>query len=233
MGNRIAEFDIVDQLANRFQPASVQAVFGLACTALMVAGRVPVDVIAPTAGPFALIYPVTLIATLFGRWLAGVITATTAFLWAWYFVLPDPWSFHFARVSDVARLIVNLVSVTTVLVLAEIFRQAVRKAAAERDIELKHTALLLRELDHRTKNNFMIVESLLDLQRRRQKSPEARAALEAAVGRVHSFVAANQALRRRHGLRDTVDGAVSDVTDIAHWSRAFPFGQREAHDRNR
>jgi hypothetical protein len=107
MGNRIAEFDIVDQLANRFQPASVQAVFGLACTALMVAGRVPVDVIAPTAGPFALIYPVTLIATLFGRWLAGVITATTAFLWAWYFVLPDPWSFHFARVSDVARLIVK------------------------------------------------------------------------------------------------------------------------------
>jgi two-component sensor histidine kinase len=194
VGYRLAEFDVIDQLSNRYNPALVQAGFGLTCTALMVVGRVPVDAIAPTAGPFALIYPVTLIATLFGRWPSGVVTAATSFLWAWYYVLPDPWSFHFARVSDVARLIVNLASVAIVLVLAEIFRQAVRKAADERDAELKHSELLLRELDHRTKNNFMIVGSLLDLQRRRQTSPEARAALEAAAGRVHSFAAANQAL---------------------------------------
>ena len=191
---RLAEFDVVDQLSSRLSAPVVQIAFGLCSTALMAFARIAVDALAPTAGPFALIYPATLIATLFGRWPAGVTAASTAFLWVWYFVLPDARSFHFARLSDLPRMLVNVVSVVVVLALAEIFRQAVRTAQAGRDNELKHTELLLRELDHRTKNNFMIVESLLNLQMRRQTSPAAKAALEAAVGRIHSFAAAHQAL---------------------------------------
>ena len=191
---QLANFDIVNQVGNVLPAPVVQIVFGLGCTLLMSVARSVVDVIAPTAGPFALIYPVTLIATLYGRWLAGLVTAASAFLWTWYFVLPDRWSFHFARPGDPTRMLVNVASVLIVLAFAEVFRQAVRTAGAARDAELKQSALLLREIDHRTKNNFMIVASLLDLQRRRQTSPEARAALEAAAGRIHSFAAANQAL---------------------------------------
>ena len=109
-------------------------------------------------------------------------------------MLPDAWSFHFAKPSDIPRTLVNIVSAGIVLVLAEIFRQEVRSARAASDAELAHSELLLRELDHRTKNNFAIVASLLDLQKRRQTSIEARAALESAAGRIHSFAAANQAL---------------------------------------
>ncbi|WP_375267717.1 sensor histidine kinase [Phenylobacterium sp.] len=204
---RFGEIDVVEAWRRRLPPLLVELLFGLSCTVGMIAVRLAIDVVAPTAGPFSLIYPAVLISTLFGRWRAGLTTFVTAFLFAWYFVLPDPHSFRFAVAGDAARTVVNACSALVILLFAEVFRGAVRRAASQRDAEIALRDLLLREIDHRMKNNFMIVGSLLELQRRRQPSEEAREALAAAAARIHSFTAAHQALYEDGGrLHDVAMG---------------------------
>ena len=75
-------------------PLTRQLAFGLLCTAVFIATRVLVDQIAPTAGPFALIYPTVLIATLFGRWPAGGISYALSLSWVQWWVLPHAALLH-------------------------------------------------------------------------------------------------------------------------------------------
>ena len=178
--------------AANFLPAGVpplvpQIVFGLLLAVAMIGLRTLLDMIAPTSGPFALVYPTVLIATLFGRLWAGIVCLIASFLWAWYVVLPDSWSFAFAQESDPARVLINFLSCCVVVVLAEVFRRAVRVREAELHDSLDRRRWLMAELQHRTKNNFALVASMIELQKRRQDNPAAAAALEDAANRVFSF----------------------------------------------
>jgi PAS domain S-box-containing protein len=130
---RLAQFDVVDQWAGKAPVVVVQLVFGLACTGATIFLRAALDLVAPTAGPFALVYPAILISTLFGRWQSGITTYATTFLWTWYGILPPKWSFDLANPDDQASLVVNLVTVLVTLAFAEIFRSAVRSAVGQRD----------------------------------------------------------------------------------------------------
>lgn len=195
---KVSDFDI----ANRFAPLApqwlTQILFGLACTLGGVFARTGVDVVAAAAGPYALAYPTVLIATLFGRWQAGLVAWATSFLYSWYYVLPAPSSFAFAVEGDGARTIVNGLVVLVILVFAEIFRRAVREANAQRDREIEARGLMLREIDHRMRNNFAIVASFLAMQVRGASTPEAKDMLAAASGRLHSFAAAHRSLYKTY-----------------------------------
>ena len=167
----------------------------------MIVVRMPLNAIAPEAGPFALVYPTVLIATLFGRWQAGFVAWAVAFVWAWYFVLAFVDSFAFELPSDPPRVAINASACLIVLGLAELFRAAVARYAAESRASLDRRLVLMKELEHRTKNNFALVASLLETQRRREPNPAADAALDDAIGRVHAFAQAysNLAMEQDEG----------------------------------
>jgi two-component sensor histidine kinase len=156
----------------------------------MVVFRSVIDLVLPGAGPFALVYPTVMVATLYGAWRGGLAAYVLAFAWAWYVVLPNAWTFHFADPADAARVGFNAASALVVLLLAEAFRRAVERSRAELQRALARRATLLTELDHRTKNNFALVASVLEIQKRRQEAPGLREALDDAIGRVRAFAAA-------------------------------------------
>ena len=90
-----------------------------------------------------------------------------------------------------------------VLLFAESFRAAVAHRTAQRDAEIARRTVLQTELEHRTKNNFALVASLLDTQARRQDDAAVREALALAVNRVRSFAGAYDHLGRvAHDGRD-------------------------------
>lgn len=191
---RFAQFEIFDRWKFIANPLLRQVAFGFSCTVVMSFVRLFIDAIAPSAGPFAVIYPAILVSTLYGRWQAGLVTYFTALIWIWWAVLPDIWSFHFANLVDIPRLVVNATTLLITLGLAEVFRSATRAAMFQCDSEIEKRDTLMRELDHRTKNNFAMVASLLRLQKGREPSIEAQQALEMAANRVHSFASAHDSL---------------------------------------
>ncbi len=207
---RLGETDLADRLAPSGRGAlAVQLGFGLLITGLAIGLRAVIDGIAPAAGPFSLGFPAILIATLFGRWQAGLLTGVLTLLYSWYFVLPAQHSFLLKSPDDMGRLVLATINYAAVLVIAELFRRAVRRATAERDRELAERDLFLEEFDHRVKNNFTLVAALLDMQRRRARDAETQDALSSALARVESIARAHRHLYRGGtASRGNVDMAV-------------------------
>lgn len=153
----------------------------------MIALRSAIDTSMPGVGAFALVYPAVLLATLYGRWEAGLVAYAISFTWASALVLPLNFAMGSVDPHQPARVIVNAVAAMVVLVFAETFRGAVEHERVLREAEIDRRAVLLAELEHRTKNNFALVASLLELQKRRQTSSLVREAFDDAIGRVRTF----------------------------------------------
>lgn len=202
---RIGELDLPDRLAPYGPTWVTQLLFGLLCAGGAILVRALVDGVAPGAGPFALGFPAMLLATLFARWPAGLLTSAIYILYAWYFILPLPNSFAFAAPADGARVVVTVITYGGMLIIAELFRQSVRRANNERDREIAERDLFLEEFDHRVKNNFALVASLLELQRRRAVHPATAEALGTALARVESIARAHRHLYRGAASHDQVE----------------------------
>jgi two-component sensor histidine kinase len=153
---------------------------------LAVVLRLIVERITPGAAPYAFVYPAALAATLLGGWQSGIGTLIGTELLAWMFVVPKtgPQGGH----TDLQAAAAILVAITVLAVIAvgEAFRNAAQRIVTERNAKLAERELLFRELQHRVNNDFTIVNSLLDMQRRRSTDPETRRALEQAMGRIRS-----------------------------------------------
>jgi len=80
------------------------------------------------------------------------------------------------------------------------------------------TSLLLDELAHRTRNDLMMISSVLNLQAMRQADPHAREALESAVSRVRVIAEAQERLRK--------SGKQGEV-EVAAYLRALGHGLAE------
>lgn len=212
---RLAGFDVPQRFRAPYIRVLVQCAFGLGCTLAMIGFRTFLDLWAATAGPFALVYPSVLISTLYGHWKAGVVTFVSSFAWAWYFVLPASRSFSFELATDASRVAVNAAAVLVVMLFAESFRRAVVTAIAQRDEQIARATMLQQELEHRTKNNFALAASLLEMQKRREQIPEVATALEQAITRIHSFSSAysNLALRQGEGAMVAMQDYLVDLVD--------------------
>jgi two-component sensor histidine kinase len=205
---RVGEIDLPDRLAPAIPRWATQLGIGLLCGAGAIVARLLLDLVVPGIGPFALVFPALILATLFAHWPAGVLTAALSILYGWRTVLlglSPPTGPAGADPHGIARMLVIAAAAGITIVIAEAFRQAVRVAAAERDREIADRDLFLAEFDHRMKNNFAIVAGLLDMQKRRAESAEAAAALETARMRVESIAQAHRHLYRGSDLVGLVE----------------------------
>lgn len=202
---RLAQFDISRQFRTPTSQRAAQYVFGTVCAGAMIGLRATIDMIAPTAGPFALIYPTVLLATFYGHLRAGFTALLLTFFWAWYFVLPSEGSFAFVNPSDPARVALNAASCIIVIVFAEAFRRAAHSTLAQATRAADRRLTLLAELEHRTKNNFTLVASMLEIQRRRLPDPSSRLYLDDAANRVRTFAEAYSFLADEQSESSDVD----------------------------
>lgn len=70
-------------------------------------------------------------------------------------------------------------------------------ALREKEKEIRLQKAVIREIHHRVKNNLQSIASLLNLQARRMKAPEAREALKESAGRVRSIATIHEYLSNR------------------------------------
>jgi len=89
-----------------------------------------------------------------------------------------------------------------------------RQDAKDRTVEVlaenaratERAEMLLRELQHRVKNNFQVILSFLALQRRHTQTPDARERFGTVMDRVHAIALAHDQLSTREGGADVVFG---------------------------
>ncbi len=189
---------MVDRLHPLIPPLLAQLLFAIMCGISAIALRSLIDMVAPGAGPFGMIMPFVLVATLFGRWQSGLAAHVLLVGHAWYYVLPAAGSFAFDDPSSGPRIVVNFLAGLAIVGLGEMFRRSVRAAVEDRE-------MLIREIDHRVANNFGSILAMLRLQHSRVDNPAVRDALDTASGRVESYARAHQSLYRDGASDQRVD----------------------------
>lgn len=191
---RIGELDLPDRLHPAIPRWVTQVGVALLCVGAAGVLRLTINLFAPGAAVFALVFPAIMIATLFARWQSGLLAAVISIAYAFFAVyLPSPST---TQSGPYWTLFAVVFSAMLTVALAETFRRAVHRATDERDREIADRDLMLSEFEHRVKNNFQIVASMLDIQRRRVSDPAASEALGAAMMRVDSIARAHRHLYR-------------------------------------
>ena len=175
----------------------VAAGVALGCLALAAVVRLLIDLVSPGAFAFGMIYPICLLATLLAGWRAGLLTMVVSGLLAWYFVFNSGHGFMLPDLKSRTNVALFFLTASMVVFLAD-------QAVIEQDKGLADRDLLIEEINHRTKNNFQIVISLLELQARRSSDAPVRAAMEAAVARIGGLARSHRNLYADGDARQAV-----------------------------
>ena len=167
---------------------------GVGTTAVFVGARLAMSPFLGEVAPFALGIIAVVIAALLGGWRSGLVSMVLGTGLIWYLVLPPFRSFELQTASTALSLAAGAFTEGVILLALGLYQREVRAGHLERVRRINFLGHALREMDHRTKNNFQIVTSLLTLQANRSASEDVKAALNEAAERLKAVAAVYDAL---------------------------------------
>ncbi|KKC27166.1 histidine kinase [Sphingomonas sp. SRS2] len=181
--------DLPHRLAGRKPDVSTDVVVAAAAVGLAVICRAIVDSFTPGVIVYAFVFPAAIFASLVAGARSGLIATAACQLLAWYFVIPVKRSFVIT-VPDAIGLFVATASVALTVWVVAAFRATSIRLQEEQERHVELLSLALKEVDHRTRNNFQIAASLLLSRASGQDDPRLRDELQLAAGRLQSLAAA-------------------------------------------
>jgi len=158
----------------------------MAAVGLAVLGRTLVDGFALGVIPYTFVFPSVILASLIAGARAGLIATAGCQLLIWYFVIPPRRDFGISF-SDMIGLVVATVSLGLTIWAIAAFRATALRLREEQARHVELLSLALREVDHRTRNNFQIASSLLLSRAADQEDKQLRHELQTAAGRLQSL----------------------------------------------
>lgn len=212
----LGRLDVPARMGSRLSRWMTAVLIGLGFAAAAQLMRELVSLVWPSAVPAGFMFPAILLATLVGRWLAGLTTFVAGGLLVWLFVVP-PLEGRLGSNSDIAVLLLYGITGAIMLGTAEAYRRSERRLARERsahaEAETNRQRLLTRELNHRMKNTIATVQSIA-------VQTIGRAAVDAAA--LRTFEERLAALGRAHDLLTQVSWSGVTVERLANVALA-PF----------
>jgi two-component sensor histidine kinase len=143
--------------------------------------------------PVLLFIPAVFLSALLFDKGSGFFATVVSAVVATYYFIPPAHSFAI-EFRELVPILLFVAIGFTISAVTEALRQTIKKLA---DAEQAKT-LLLKEQAHRTKNDLMMVASVLMLQARGQTDTNIRAALESAIARVQVIAKAQDRLNAAH-----------------------------------
>ena len=191
---RLVTIDLPRLLSRRLPRPVTEIAVGVGVTAFFVGVRLAIAPLLGEVAPFALGIIAVVIAALLGGWRSGLVSMALGTTLIWYLVLPPHRSFQLESASTALTLAAGTFTEAVILLALGLYQREVRAGQLERTRRINFLGHALREMDHRTKNNFQIVTSLLTLQANRSPNDEVRDALNEAAERLKAVAAVYDAL---------------------------------------
>lgn len=191
---RLVRIDLPRRLARTLPRPLTELIVGLAIGAGFVMARVALFHLLDSRTPFALAFLAVVLATLVAGWRSGLVALVTGQGLIWYFLVPYRDSFTIATASDGWGLGLTTATQAMMLFALYLYQREVARGELERQRRINFLGHALKEMDHRTRNNFQIVTAMLQLQAGKAASADVRAALSEAAERLQAMSAVYAAL---------------------------------------
>lgn len=151
--------------------------------------RALVELFVTDAVPFALTFPAVIAAGLLAGWRGGLLTIAGCQLLVWYLILPPYRSFEILSVGQATSLVLTTIAQLLSVWAVAAYRTSTHQLADESAKRMELMSIALKEIDHRTKNNFQIAASLLMAQAAGAGDKTLTEHLNAAAARLQSIAA--------------------------------------------
>jgi two-component sensor histidine kinase len=191
---RLVTIDLPRRLSRRLPGPVTEWLVGVGLTLAFVFARARLLDVPDQVAPFALGFLSVVLASLVAGWRSGLISLVLGQVLIWYYLLPPFYSLDIATPAVGYSLIISTITQGLIVLSLGLYQREVRRGEIERHRRINFLGHALREIDHRTKNNFQIVTSMLLLQGNRSASSEVRAALNEAAERLQAVSAVYAAL---------------------------------------
>jgi two-component sensor histidine kinase len=137
-----------------------------------------------------------LLAAVAAGWRSGLVALIVGQTFAWFAVVGRVGP-AVVNVHPLAGLAASSVSQLVILTIISLYQWEVGKGTAEREKRLELLDQARREIDHRAKNNFQTVLSLVQLQAARESEPKVKTALQQVADRILAISVATEHLAIR------------------------------------
>jgi len=180
-------------------PLLVEIAVGLAAGLAMVALRATLNGFAGDRAPYALNFLAVVLAAVVAGWRAGLVTLVVSQLLVWYMIIEPRWTFAIEGNERAGGLVLASISEALVLLIVALYQREVDKGVHEREQRLELLDHAIKEIDHRTRNNYATVLAMVQLQARRAANDEVKAALTQVADRIQAIATASERLAVRSG----------------------------------
>jgi two-component sensor histidine kinase len=163
----------------------------------MVAARVPFTWIGGDQAAYAFNFVAVIGAAVLAGWRSGLLALGFGQLLTWYFIVEPRWSLVLEDRDRAVALILATASQALILLVITLYQREVDKGVAERERRLELLEHARHEIDHRVRNNYQTVLSLVQLQMHRAADPGERQILRQVADRIKAVSLATDRLSLR------------------------------------
>jgi two-component sensor histidine kinase len=178
-------------------PVLVELAIGIVVPVMMLLLRMSLHSFAGDRAPYAFMFVGAALATLLAGWRSGVLAVAVGQTLAWYYILHPTYSFALPDPEVRGALVIATIAQLLTVLIVALYQREVDKGTAERERRLALLDEALREIDHRTRNNYQTVLAMIGLQARRTSDPGTRDALRQVGDRIEAIASASAQLAAR------------------------------------
>lgn len=182
----------------------VELAVGFTLAAAAVAIRKSLTPLMGDIAPYATGFVAVALATVVGGWRSGLAAMAVGQGLFWIFVLDPAGSLEVFGDERRVGLLVATASQAILLTIIALYQREVDKGLAEREARLGLLEHALREIDHRTSNNYQTVLALIHLQAQRTSSDELRSTLQQVADRIGAIAKASERMALRSAALESV-----------------------------
>jgi two-component sensor histidine kinase len=194
---RIIRTRLPERLAGTLPPLLVELGVGLLVAALFVVMRVALEPMLGDTTPYPFVFVSVVIAAVLAGWRAALLALVIGQILIWLVVVEPRWTWSARDQQQRAALLVTTFSQLIMLAIVALYQREVDRGAVERERRVNLLDEALREIDHRTRNNYQTVLALIHLQAQRAREPEVKEALGQTAARIEALALASQQLAIR------------------------------------
>ena len=199
---KILRSRLPERLKGRAPSLVVELGVAAVCTAVFFGLRLMLVPMVGERAPYAFVFLAIVIASLLAGWRSGLITLAAGQALVWR-LIAQPLS-GATSWELLGGLVVSTISQLVMLLIIALYQREIDKGTAEREQRLALLDNALREIDHRTRNNYHTVLALIDLQARRSDHENVRDALRQISERIQAVANASQQLASSSGNLEAV-----------------------------
>lgn len=202
--SKILRSRLPQRFAGIAPPIAVEIGVGIAAAVIAVALRYLLAPVIGDTAPYIFVSAAIVVSAILAGWRSGLISLIVGDALTLLAIIGPPGSFYIDDAHRRSGFIAATMAQLILLLIIALYQREIDRGAREREKRLALLDDALKEIDHRTRNNYQTVLALVELQARRSPDRKVRDALRQVADRIQAIASASEQLAIRSAGLDAV-----------------------------